>query len=151
MVGLVSMSPTDADVLRDVIRTVLARRAGSAPDSVAIAEATVDTWRQVVAQLEPVIGARGVDVLFGRALHQVSATFPWAAGAVDPRTRSVSLTDLKERFAKQEAAAAGEASASLLLCFVTLLATLIGESLTERLLAPVWAPPSSRSKQEPKT
>jgi len=41
--------------------------------------------------------------------------------------------------AAQQTAAAAEAAGALLLTFAELLATLIGESLTERLLAPVWA------------
>jgi hypothetical protein len=50
--------------------------------------------------------------------------------------------------ASQHTAAAAEAVYALLLTFTELLATLIGESLTERLLAPVWARPSLPSDQE---
>jgi hypothetical protein len=48
----------------------------------------------------------------------------------------------------QLASTAAEASYMLLLTFTELLATLIGESLTTRILAPVWAPPSFSSGQE---
>ena len=54
------------------------RSAGEAPDASAIAEATLNTWRQVAARLAPVIGARGVDALFSRSLHVTSQDLPWA-------------------------------------------------------------------------
>jgi hypothetical protein len=62
--------------LNEVIRTTLGQRAGRLPDAHATAEATAVTWRLVAAQLTPVIGARGLDVLFSRALHLASVEFP---------------------------------------------------------------------------
>jgi hypothetical protein len=50
--------------------------------------------------------------------------------------------------AAQHTGTAQEAAFTLLLTFTELLATLIGESLTERLLAPVWARPSLPLEQE---
>jgi hypothetical protein len=58
------------------------------------------------------------------------------------------LINLKARFADQETNAAAEASYTLMVTFVELLTTLIGESLTERLLSPVWALPSPASEKE---
>ena len=46
---------------------------------------------------------------------------------------------------------ATEASCSLLLTFTVLLSSLIGESLTERLLEPAWTPPEHDSEQESTT
>jgi hypothetical protein len=142
------MSMTSADLRRDAIQAMLARRAGKSPDAKAIAKAAADTWPQVAAQLVPVIGARGVDVLFKRALHKTSAAFPWLQGAADHAGTVASLDDLSTRLAGQKTAGAAEASHALLMNFVELLATLIGESLTERLLSPVWAPPLPASEQE---
>ena len=99
-------------------------------------------------RLAPVIGARGVDALFSRSLHVTSKTFPWLAMAGNDGNSAALLASLKVRLAGQETAAAAEASDALLVNFTELLATLIGESLTERLLAPVWLPPSPESEQE---
>ena len=41
-------------------------RAGNAPDANVIAEATINILHQMTAQLVPVIGAGGFDVLFNR-------------------------------------------------------------------------------------
>jgi hypothetical protein len=142
-------TPTpDAIALREAIRTTLGQRAGSLPNADATAEATAAAWRLVATQLAPVIGARGLDALFGRALHQTSVEFPWLAVAVDRGGSASPLPSLMVCLTGQHASNAAEASYMLLLTFTELLATLIGESLTTRLLAPVWAPPSFFSTQE---
>jgi hypothetical protein len=55
---------------------------------------------------------------------------------------------LREVLARQERTVAAEASYTLLVTFTELLATLIGESLTETLLSSVWVPASPRTDQE---
>jgi hypothetical protein len=50
--------------------------------------------------------------------------------------------------AAQDSATGAEAASALLMSFVASLATLLGDSLTERLLAPVWEQPSLPSGQE---
>jgi hypothetical protein len=142
------MPTADSHLLRETIRTALEQRAGSLPDANATSEATAATWRLVEAQLVPVIGARGLDVLFRRALHQTTAAFPWLAACVDRGGSAGPLPSLMACLASRHTAAAAEAAYALLLTFTELLATLIGESLTERLLAPVWARPSLSSDQE---
>jgi hypothetical protein len=141
-------TPTrDGNPLSEVIRTTLGQRAGRLPDADATAEATAMTWRLVAAQLTPVIGARGLDVLFSRALHQTSVEFPWLANAVDRGGSASPLPSLMACLAGQLASGAADASYALLFSFTELLAALIGESLTTRLLAPVWAAPSFFSGQ----
>ncbi len=142
------MSTTSDDPHREAIRRTLARSAGEVPDASAVAEATLGTWRQVAARLAPVIGARGVEALFGRSLHATSKAFPDLAKVQNGENGAARLADLKACLAAQEPAVAAEAGQALLVNFTELLATLIGASLTERLLAPVWLPPSPESERE---
>jgi hypothetical protein len=102
----------------------------------------------VAAQLAPVIGARGFEVLFGRAVHMTSTTFPWLSVDGNRSGSASQLSSLAECLARRDSATAAEASYALFLTFTELLTTLIGESLTTRLLAPVWASPSLSSAQE---
>ena len=132
------MSTTNHDRHHAAIRGTLAQGAGEAPDASAIADATLNTWRRMADRLVPVIGARGVDALFSRSLHVTSKTFPWLAMAGNDGSNAALMTDLKARLADQETAAAAEASHALLVNLTELLTTLIGASLTERLLTPVW-------------
>jgi hypothetical protein len=138
------MQTTDSHLLRETIRATLKQRAGNLPETKAVSEATATTWRLVEAQLAPVIGTRGLDILFRRALHQTTTAFPWLAASVDRGGSAGPLPSLMACLATQHTTAAANAAYALLLTFAELLATLIGESLTERLLAPVWAPVSEQ-------
>ncbi|MDR3578710.1 MAG: hypothetical protein P4L44_01965 [Oryzomonas sp.] len=140
------MSPTDS--YRKTIRIVLADRAGDAPGASAIAEAAIGTWQQVAAQIVPVIGIGGANVLFNRSLHLTCTTFPWLTIPGDHRDSTVLLANLKEQLAGREPDAAAEASYTLLVTFIELLMSMIGDSLTERLLSSVWEPSSPPSEQE---
>lgn len=138
----------DSHLNHETIRRKLAQCAGEAADASAVAEAAISTWHAVSLRLAPVIGVQGVDVLFRRSLHLTGKTFPWMVIAGYQASNKVLLDSLQVRVAGCEAALAIEASATLLETFTGLLASLIGESLTERLLAPVWAPPLPVSEQE---
>jgi hypothetical protein len=142
------MLTTDSGGRRQAIRRALTQRAGSEPDASSIAQAAVEMWHGMAAQLAPVIGSRGLDVLFSRALHKSRTSFPWLGVAVDRGGSVGPLPSLGACLASQHTAAAAEASYVLLSTFAELLETLIGESLTERLLASVWASPSRPSGQE---
>ena len=144
------MLVTSAALRREAIRNTLAQLAGTPPESKAIAYCAVEVWTKVISRLEPVIGPRGVDALFRRALHQTSTEFPWLGTAESAgKSGVVALENLKTCIAAQDTASgAAEASCSLLVRFVELLAGLIGESLMERLLSPVWAPPLPASDKE---
>jgi hypothetical protein len=140
------MPTADRGLYREAIRATLANRAGNAPTAGEIAETMINTWLQVAARLSPVIGVRGTDVLFGRSLHLTSIAYPWLAMAGNQGDRASLLSIIKTRIEGCEADAAADAGYALLTTFVELLTTLIGESLTERLLDPVWAPPPPTSE-----
>lgn len=147
-----------SDEAKQAIRSTLARWAGDAPDSSAIAEAALATWGRVSGRLEPVIGVRGVDALFDRALHLTCKTYPWLVTAGDDTDEKISVAadvtsgvtrraSLKLRLADREPELAEEAGYVLLVTFTVLLANLIGESLTKRLLAPIWFPPHANPEE----
>ena len=136
------------DMPNEAIRNTLARCAGETPDSSAIAEAALATWSRVADRLELVIGLRGVDALFNRALHVTGKTYPWLTTVGIDEKGTEQLAGLRLRLAGREAVEAEEASYVLLMTFTVLLANLIGESLTKRLLAPVWGLPSAGQEEE---
>ena len=119
------------ELWREAIRLTLAHRAGGAPDASAVAEVTISTWSQVAALLTPVIGPRGVDVIFRRSLYLTSKDFPWLAFGEEHRDSAALLASLKANLAGRDADDAVEAGYTLLVIFTELLTTLIGEALTE--------------------
>ncbi len=150
--GVTMLATDTGGRLREAIRKSLARRTKNARDPGAIAEAAVSTWQEVAAQLSPIIGARGVDVLFGRALHLTSMTSTSLGLAVARKHEegATILADFKRSLQGRDAVAATEAGLAFFFTFTELLGTLIGESLTERLLSSVWASQPTSPEQERK-
>lgn len=142
--------PTERDKLREAIRRTVAVPARAAPDAGAVAGAALGTWHEITARLAPVIGERGVEALFSRALLLTSATYPWLETSSPQARHPTPLAAFVARIEARDAQAAAEASQALVLTFTGLLADLIGSSLSERLLAPVWTPPPPPSGQESK-
>ena len=144
------MATTEQDQLREAIRRTLADHVGGTPDAAsAVATATLSIWQQVTTLLVPVIGEKGVYVLFRRSLHLTLSAFPWLAIAGgDYKESAALLASLKARLADHTPEVAAEASYNLLVTFTELLTTLIGESLTARLLDPVWvSTPAAAAKE----
>lgn len=133
---------------REAIRRILSHRVEGAADASAIAEAIAAIWSQAADLLTPVIGNRGFEVIFRRSLYLTSKTFPWLAFDEEQGDVAALLASLKSRIAGRDADDAAEAGYTLLVAFTELLITLIGESLTDRMLGPVWAPQQRSSGQE---
>ena len=134
------MLTTGDQMRRDAVRRVLARNSGASPAAGDIVRATFDLWRQMASRLEPVIGARGVDVLFGRSVHLTAKAFPWLAITGAYGNSATSLERLEARFEELEIPVATDACSALLATFTELLAGLVGESLAGRLLGVAWVP-----------
>lgn len=140
------MSTPGQQMRREAIKRVVSPNIGSALSATGVARSSAAIWQQVAKRLEPTIGAGGVQVLFGRALHLASRKFSWLSFGkhqVDIGDINAALIDLSAAFKNREPADAAEAACELLVVFAELLESLIGETLTERLLGDVWLPPES--------
>lgn len=131
---------------RESIQRTLALSAGIAPNSHGVAEATLRLWGQIAVRLAPVIGVKGVDALLGRSLQMASSGFPWLSKVGGAEDSAHPLTNLRASLEDLDPEVGTAGSFAWLVAFTELLATLIGESLTERLLEPVWAPPTPTPK-----
>lgn len=121
------------------LTAALAQRVGAGADAVEIAEMVVSTCQALEAVLTPVIGQRGFAALYRRSLHLAAARQPWlecsGAGIVPAAMDLAALKSTLTGQPRHDAAAGGGA---LLEAFDGLLASLIGRSLTQRLVSPVW-------------
>jgi hypothetical protein len=142
------MSTARSEARREAIKRRLAQCAGGDSDAKAFALATVSIWPQFSARLAPVIGARGVDILFNRALYLTSTSFPFLALAGNRGRGTAPLEAIRAQIEQQDARVAAAVSCEFLFRFTALLATLVGDSLTDRLLDPVWALTLPGSEQE---
>jgi hypothetical protein len=99
-----------------------------------IANTILSTWQDVDVGLRPIIGPRGVAALYKRTLYLTSRTYPWLAGAHEGTHTIIDFDALKAAFEQQNDSDAADAGNALLETFYELLTTLVGTSLTKRLL-----------------
>ena len=103
----------------------------------------MSTWREIDVALRPIIGQRGVGLLYKRSLHLVGRDYPWLADMQGISQDTMDLAALAAVITEQESKHAAAAGGLLLKTFHHLLSSLIGPSLTEQLLRPVWVDFSS--------
>jgi hypothetical protein len=110
------------------------------PDAAAVAAAVLLAWTQADQALNPVIGPRGVLALYNRSLKLAAVRHPWLAAEHAGPLAPLDLPALRAALARQPAALALQGGQALLQAFDDLLCSLIGASLTERLLGSAWGP-----------
>jgi hypothetical protein len=121
------------------IATTLAERVENGANAAQIADAIVSAWQEIEAVLSPIVGQRGVAMLYKRSLYLIGPAHPWLAGMHEGVQTAVDLAALKSVFAQQNSTDAAAAGGAFLQTFHDLLASLVGPALTEQLLRPVWA------------
>lgn len=130
--------PLDSKAGRQIAAS-LADRAGAAATASQIADTTVAAWQVIDSALAPIIGPRGVAALYRRSLHLVRQSHPCLAAALEGLQPVLDLESLRLVLAQQDADEAAAIGGQVLQTFYELLTTLVGPSLTERLLRSVWA------------
>lgn len=121
------------------IEAALTRQVEAGADSEVIADAACEFWRRIDATLSPIIGRHGMAALFRRSLHLTLVAHPSLATAAAATSAPGDFTALRAVLAGHAGADAVPLNAALLATFCDLLSSLIGATLTERLLNPVWA------------
>ncbi|CAD5201954.1 hypothetical protein [Pseudomonas sp. FEN] len=118
----------------------LAHRVGPNADIEKVAQAIIATLQEMGAALTPIIGQQGVAALYRRSLHLCTSTHPRLAGTYDSAQAAMELTVLSSVLVEQSETDALFFGEVLLTTYYQLLTTLIGPSLTARLLSGVWEP-----------
>jgi hypothetical protein len=112
-------------------------------DGAGIAAAAVVTWRAMAAALTPVIGPLGFSALYARAVKLACAEHAWLSGVEGLASDTAAFPALHEALSQRAVVDAAAAHVGLLQAFCGVLSSLVGASLTERLLSTVWDSPSS--------
>lgn len=137
MSELVQDSPISQNLHRLIVLLAGRASAGDSPEQVA--DLVVDAWSQIHAALKPIVGSRAVAMLLKRSLFLTAPTHPWLAEGANGLPEVMDLGALSRLLAGQTSANVAAAGGALLKTFEALLASLVGSSLTERLLRSVWA------------
>lgn len=133
------------------LASLFAAQTAGATDAQTIGAVMAVAWVAIEKALRSVIGAQGAAALYTRSLHVAARQHIWLLDVWADGDRKVDLTRLREEMAKQnidEAAAAGQV---LLQTFDRLLSNLIGESLMNQLLLPVYEMPWHEASKEGRT
>jgi hypothetical protein len=129
----------------------LTRRVGPNADAAAVAQAIISILQDIDSALAPIVGPQGVAALYRRSLHLCLSNHPHMASIYAEVQGSPDLAALKAVLVKQSEAEALFFGEVLLVTFHELLTTLIGSSLTTRLLRGVWEPSSSETPAQEKS
>ncbi len=125
---------------------LLAERAGSGADAARVADTVAALWHEIDEALHPIIGRRGVAALYHRSLTLTRVDHPWLdEGHAGVQAAALDPTALKAALAAQASAQALAGGSALFQSFHALLASLVGASLTDRLLRSVWVHSSGTS------
>ena len=117
----------------------LADRVSAGADAEQVADAVVAMLLEIEQALHPIIGHRGVAALYNRSLHLTAAAYPWLAIDQPAVPAAVDPSGLRSALVQQAAAEAAAGGNALFQTFHELLASLVGASLTDRLLGSVWS------------
>lgn len=126
----------------DPIATTLKNRAGAGPCAANLGVAVAAVCAEIDTALAPIIGHRGVAALYKRSLYVLGPNYPALAALHEDVRESIDMDALKAAISRLDDAAAFVGSVALLQSFHALLASLVGSSLTERLLDAVWDSPA---------
>jgi len=130
-------SPLNGPVEAAVRSAMLADPAiGTDPPAAAAALAGV--YEALAHHLEPLMGTRAVRAIYIRSVHLATTELPWIAAGADVQDGAEPVDALRSCLAHQDPTGATDGARLLLATFADLLARLIGEGLTTRLLAQAW-------------
>lgn len=113
-----------------------------------VAEAFVLRLEEIRAVLTPIIGPQAVTALYRRCLHQCTATHPFFESLRENEETVINTSSLRALLAIQSRADARLSGDALISTFYTLLASLIGPSLTEQLLGDCTAGSMNRNNHQ---
>lgn len=124
-------------LLRRVISRITTHYLDTRGDPDELALAAVDLFETLLKTLSPLLGKGGSLALFRRSLKLTEETFPCYSEARSAQEDGI-LNAVGACLRRQKLDVAREATSTLLLTFVELLATFIGERLTWQLLQEAW-------------
>ena len=116
-------------------------------DAETVVDNEIGLWERLAIQVTAIIGKNGFTSLYERSVFLVLPIFPWLVPG--PLSKSDHrFEELKISLEGQNPAQAHEANSQLMITFTNILASLIGEQLTIRILRAAWGDDSRDSSAE---
>lgn len=125
----------------ELIELALSRHGPRPPDARAVADTTVRALSAVLDELKPLVGDMAARALYLRSLHLADISFHGPASP-DTQAQSALVDALRADLASRDMQEARRHGRALLQSLANLLASLIGENLTHRMLSTAWGVPT---------
>ena len=103
-----------------------------------VLDAEIELWEQMSSQILLIVGEGGFNSLYTRSVFLTQAKFPWLQTDSPSSGTEHRFADLKRCLHGQTSTQASAANRLLLITFTDILASLIGEQLTTRILRAAW-------------
>lgn len=103
-----------------------------------VADAAINLWELMAAQIISIVGEGGFNSLFARSLFLTQSTYPWLAAKPLSSQTDQRFAKLRISFEERSPELISQANSLLLITFTDILASLIGEQLTTRILSSAW-------------
>lgn len=130
------------------LAAVFTRHAAACRDGEQVGLVLAALWCDVDLALNRVIGPAGVIALYRRSLHLARLKHDWLEAGTEPEAGQAFTVPLERQLASRTGDAARSAGVELFDEFDRLLASLIGESLSQRLLHALWSPERTVSPEQ---
>ena len=137
------MEANDADWAQLIDDALALRKNGNS-------DGAIELWQDLTGPLGSIIGEGGFSALYTRSVYLTHAAFDWFAPGHASDTPDLRLMNLKLALESGNAAETSGASQMLLLKFIASLASLIGTSLTLRIVSSAWQIDAADLAQSPK-
>jgi hypothetical protein len=136
---------------RQVIQSALTQLSTDGADAPCFARGTIAILQAIDAAMAPIISQRGVAALYQRSLFLIRPGFPWLVAVYEGALVPGDFSSLQAALSEQSPEDAMLGTTALLNTFHDLLSSLIGASLTDRLLGSICDTPSSGDAVQDKT
>ncbi len=102
------------------------------------ADAAIDLWKKMATQIVSISGEGGFNSLYARSISLTQSRLPSLRANPPSAQTAERFAELKQCFSGQTSAQICAANNLLLTAFTDILAALIGEMLTTRILRSAW-------------
>lgn len=97
-------------------------------------DGAIALWERMASEIISLVGEEGFNSLYARSVHLIQPDFPWLGASLMSSQGGPRFAELKEILARHAPEQASKANEMLMLTFISILASLIGDELSIRIL-----------------
>lgn len=136
------MTPNPSHFLKQQVSKLAADQTGKVSLDGAIA-----LWERIASQIISLIGEEGFNSLYARSMYLIQPDFPWLDASLRTSQQVPRFADLKKILAGHAPEQASKANETLMLTFINILASLIGDELSIRILCSTGGNDAANGRQ----